>query len=261
MKLGVRLESFRLPPRKALEEAEKLGVRGVQFDAVGDLSAKALSQTGRRELRNRIHAHHLELSAVGCPLRHGLDYADHLDARVEYVKQTMALSYELGARLVVVQAGKIPAPDQPSLMVEALADLGRHGDRIGAVLALETGLEDGATLAGFLRRFDTGSLAANLDPANLLMHDFDPYVAVSSLRELVAHVHARDARRSSASRTVQETPLGHGDIDWMKMLATLEEIDYRGWLVVERESGDDRAGDVARGVSFLRRFLPTRGEP
>ena len=35
LKIGVRLESFDLPLRRALTEASKLGVAGVQVDAVG----------------------------------------------------------------------------------------------------------------------------------------------------------------------------------------------------------------------------------
>ncbi len=50
-------------------------------------------------------------------------------------------------------------------------------------------------------------------------------------------------------------PLGHGDIDWMELLGALEEVEYRGYLTVERESGDNRLADVAAGVAFLRRFI------
>ena len=50
-------------------------------------------------------------------------------------------------------------------------------------------------------------------------------------------------------------PLGHGDIDWMNFLAKLEEVEYRGWLTIERETGENRLADVAAGVSFLRRLI------
>jgi sugar phosphate isomerase/epimerase len=50
-------------------------------------------------------------------------------------------------------------------------------------------------------------------------------------------------------------PLGHGDIDWLEYLGVLEEIEYRGWLTVERESGEKRVADVAAGVAFLRRLV------
>jgi hypothetical protein len=50
-------------------------------------------------------------------------------------------------------------------------------------------------------------------------------------------------------------PLGHGDIDWIRYLAVLEEIEYRGWLTVAREGGDNRVADVGAGIGFLARFM------
>ena len=50
-------------------------------------------------------------------------------------------------------------------------------------------------------------------------------------------------------------PLGHGDIDWLRYLGVLEEGEYRGWLTVERETGNNPLADVAEGVAFLRRLL------
>jgi L-ribulose-5-phosphate 3-epimerase len=110
-------------------------------------------------------------------------------------------------------------------------------------------------LRAFLDRFDTGSLGANFDPANLLMHGFDIYESLRALRAKIVHVHAKDARSARASRAAQEVPLGHGDIDWMQFLSVLEEIEYRGYLAIEREVGDNRLADVAAGVAFLRRFV------
>ena len=76
-----------------------------------------------------------------------------------------------------------------------------------------------------------------------------------ALHRRIVHAHAKDARRASPSRAAQEVPLGHGDIDWLEYLGILEEIEYRGWLTVEREVGDNRVADVAAGVAFLRRLV------
>jgi sugar phosphate isomerase/epimerase len=32
-------------------------------------------------------------------------------------------------------------------------------------------------------------------------------------------------------------------------------VGYRGWLTIERETGETRAADVAAAVAFLRRFV------
>jgi sugar phosphate isomerase/epimerase len=258
LKIGIRLESLGLPLRRALGEVQRLGVRGVQADAGGELSPHALSQTGRTAFRHLLQSHNLELTALGCPLRRGLDSPQDQQQRIEHIEAVLGLSVDLGARIAIVQAGRVPEKaDDPRapLLTEALRVLGSHGDRIGAVLALETGLESGAVLGTFLDRFNTGSLGVNLDPANLLMGGFDPYESARALHSRVVHSNAKDARVSGASRTAQEMPLGQGDIDWTCYLAALEEIEYRGWLTVAREGGDNRVADVAAGIGFLARIM------
>jgi sugar phosphate isomerase/epimerase len=258
LQIGIRLESLGLSLRRALAEASRLGVAGVQVDAVGDLAPNALSDTGRREFRHLLRSHNVELTALGCPLRRGLDAIENQQPRIEHVQKVLALSYDLGPRKVIVQAGAVPEdPQNPRRqpLTESLRALSQFGDRTGTQLALETGLENGSVLATFLDNFDTGSLGVNLDPANLLLHGFDPYESVQALGRRIIHTHAKDARQASASRAAQEVPLGQGDIDWMKFLGVLEEVEYRGWLTIERETGDSRRADVAAGVAFLRRLV------
>ena len=254
-KIGIRLEALGLPLRRALKEAQRLGVTGVQMDATGDLSPHTLSPSGRRAIRVLLRSHNLELTALGCALRRDLGNADDQQQRIDYTKAVLSLSLDLGTRVVLVQAGRVP--DQADdvrgvLLTEALRCLGRHANRIGAMLALETGLDSGAALAAFLDRFDTGGLGVNLDPANLLLHDFDPCASGRALRDKVVHARATDARRAGASRSAQEVPLGQGDVDWAQNLCMLQEIAYHGWLTAE--GGSNRVADVAAGINFLQRF-------
>lgn len=259
LRIGLRLESLGLPFRKALQKATQLKVRGVRFDAVGDLSPNKLSHTGVREVRNLLRSYDLELTALGCPLRRSLASPEDQQLRLENIGKVMKQSYDMGPGVVIVQAGKIPEDLESPMgqsMHDAVEQLARQGDRCGAVLALETGLESGEALASFLNRFDTASLGVNLDPANLLLHGFGVEQSARALRGKIVHADAKDARISAASRGSEEVPLGHGDIDWMGYVAVLEEIEYRGWITLEREMGEDRESDVSEGLDFLRRFVP-----
>jgi L-ribulose-5-phosphate 3-epimerase len=258
MKIGVCLKALGVPFRRALFEAQKLGVRGVELDASGDLSPKALSQTGRRELQHLLRSHDLELSALGCPLRRGLDVAENQQQRLDHIRDVLALSFDLGPRLVIVQAGKIPEKDddpRAPLMKDALTALGQHGDRTGTILALETGPDNGAVLKDFLDRYDNGSLAACFNPGNLLINGHNPHACARDLAKRLVYAHATDARYSSAGKGAREVPLGHGDIDWLQMIGTFEEIDYHGWLVIDREASPQAAQEVAASVQFLRRLV------
>ncbi len=258
LKIGIDLSALELPLRRGLEEAQRLAVAGVQFDAAGDLAPRQLSETGRRQLKQWLRAHDLEAAALRCPLRRGLDVAENQEARIDHVKEVMSLSFDLGPRLVLVEAGRPPEGDESAArrFREALEALGRHGDRVGTTLAIETGPESGEQLRTLLDTFDTGSLAVSLDPANLLMHGHAPFDSARALHGRIAYVSARDARRAGANRAAQEVPLGHGDIDWLYFLGVLEEVGYRGWITVVREAGTNRRTDVAAGVALLRRIIP-----
>jgi sugar phosphate isomerase/epimerase len=256
LKIGVHLASLGLPLRRSLEAVERLGVTGVQVDAVGDLAPRALTQTGRREVRHLLQTHNLSLTALGCPMRHGLDIADRQQERIEHVQAVLNLSFDVGARVVVVEAGAVPQDaSKAGLLTEAVLTLGHYGDRTGTVLALQSGLEPGSVLCAFLDRFDTGGLGVNFDAADLLMHGFDPYESARACHARIVHAYARDARQAGAGRVGHEVPLGQGDVDWLQLAAVFEEIDYHRWLTLRQEGGKDPLGSLAAGVQFLRRLL------
>jgi L-ribulose-5-phosphate 3-epimerase len=258
MKIGVCLESLGLPLRQALQRSASMGVKGVQFDAVGDRSPKQLTDTGRRELRTLLRNHDVEITALNCPLRYGIDTIENQDARLEHIRQVMALAFELGPRLVIVPFPKISTDAdsrRASALRAALLDLGRYGDRIGSSIALEIGFDAAKTIRDYLGAFECGSLGVHYDPVNMLLHDRDPVKNLLPLQGKILHTQARDARLASVNQTAAEVPVGAGDIEWMGYFGTLTAIDYRGWVVVKRDIGDNRLADVEAGVKFLRRVV------
>lgn len=247
-----------MPLRRSLPELRKLDVAGVELEAVGDLAPAQLSDTGRRELRHLFRSYDLELTALACPLRRGLAVPENQEARLDYLRQALSMSWDLGAKIVVIEPGPITYDDKDPrkiILNEALTALGRHGERVGATLALETGLNEGETLAKFLDALGVGGLGANLNPGNLLIHGHDPYAAARTLRHRIVHIHAKDARIASASGSALEVPLGHGDIDWLQMIATLEEIEYRGYVTIEKTPGANPLVEAKAAVEFLKRLI------
>lgn len=258
MKIGVCLDSFALPLRQALQRAATMGVSGVQFSAVGDLTPQRLSETGRRELRTLLRGFNLQLTALTCPLRYGIDTLENHEARVEHIRQTMSLAFDLGPRLVVVALPKIlddAAAPRAVTMRNALLELGRHGDRVGASVALEIGFDSGEKVRDYLNSLESGCLGVHYDPVNLLLHDFDPIQNLLPLCGKILHTQARDARLATVSRTAAEVPVGAGDINWLAYMGTLTALEYEGWVVVKREIGEQRLADVEAGVKFLRRVI------
>ena len=257
LRVGIVVESTGLSVRGAITEAARMGAAGIQVDAAGELHPDNLGGTARREFRNLLRSSDQELAALGVPLRHGLDVAENQQPRIDKVRKVMQLAFDLGARKVVVPCPHIPddpASTRAQLMREALLALGTFGDRVGTVLALEIGFDPADKVKGYLDGFETGSLKVTYDPANMLVNGHAPLANLTPLQGWIAHVHARDARSAGVSRGMQEVPLGAGDVDWMAFAATLQVIEYDGFLTVEREQGQSRLADVTAGVKFLKRF-------
>jgi len=240
--LGVRLEPS--PSlREEIRQAATLGAKGVVLDASGDLHPDRLSETGRREVRHLLRSVELTLIALHLPTRSPFDNLEGLDDRVRRADRAFTLAYELGTRLVLIRAGAVPPeaePDRRVVYKTALSELARHADHRGIRLAIETGLEPGATLRLLFESIASPALAAGIDPAALLSHGLDPVLATRELSTWVAHAYANDAAtgvRTSRIANPRGSGFPPGALDWEEYLGALEEINYHGFLTAWPATG------------------------
>src|SRR3954468_18150409 len=113
MKIGIVLESMGLSFRQGLPLASRMGAAGVQVDAAGDLAPDRLTETARREMKNLLRTYAQDLTALNCPLRRGLDVAENQQPRLEYIRRSMGLAFELGPRMVIAPMPKLPSENEP----------------------------------------------------------------------------------------------------------------------------------------------------
>jgi sugar phosphate isomerase/epimerase len=253
-----------LKPDRAIKdqirEAARLGAKGVVLDALGELSPDRLGETGRRELRHVLRSVELSLIALSLPTRRPFDTEDQLDERLTRADRAFAMTYDLGGRLVLVQAGAFP-DDASSLRREvflrALRELARQADHRGVRLALETGFDPGTRVRSELEALGAPSLASSIDPAALLRFGHDPIAATRDLGPWVAHAYANEAT-SPAGRAVVANPFGSGfrpgALDWAEYLGALEEIDYGGFLTIWPDPSVDQGAAFNEFASVLKRF-------
>src|SRR5262245_6285817 len=255
IKLGLELASLRIPLRKGLLIARELGAEAVEIDLRNQLRPNDLSRTGVRHLRKMLDDLNLRISAVAFRTRRGYATADELEARIEATKRAMTTAYELGTNVVVNHIGRVPPGGDEkatSMMVEALSELGRHGQKVGALLTAETGTESGDDLAALIARLPPGSIGVDLNPANLIVHGHSPRTAAQALAPHVLHVHATDATRDLALGRGIEVPLGQGNAEFPELLGILEEHQYRGYITVSRHDTDNPLADIQQALTFLR---------
>jgi sugar phosphate isomerase/epimerase len=256
--LGLRLDPER-PVRDQIYEAVRIGARGVVVDAIGDLAPHRLSETGRREFRHILRTVELSLVAISLPTRRPFDTTDQLDDRLRRADAAFAMAFELGTDVVLARVGAVPPKvDTTRLEVftNAVRELGLRADHRGVRLAIETGTEPGAMLHSFLESLAVPSLAASIDPANLLQVGIDPVQAVRELGEIVAHAYANDATGTVRMAAPNPRGLGFppGALDWEEYLGALEEVAYHGFLTVWPPPGREAAGYFAATYERLERL-------
>ncbi len=254
LSLAIATRCLSLPLKPALVLAAQLGAGGVQIDGRNELKPDELSATGRRELLHRLEEMRLSIAALDFPLRSGLFDPDRLDARIAALKQAMDFSSLLRCRVVTVKlGGKLPGENEPmkDLPLTVLNDLAGHGNHVGVTLALGPGGDSPTALLELLRHVSSGPLGINFDPASVVSAGRSPVDAVAEWGAFVTHVTVRDAT-GKGDGTATEVPVGRGEVAWQELLAVIYELDFRGWFCVDRTQGDDRAGDAARAIQYIR---------
>ena len=68
----------------------------------------------------------------------------------------------------------------------------------------------------------------------------------------IRHIHLKDAVLTKKPGTWgTEVPWGDGEVDAPRFLAELQAAGYAGNFAIEREGGNDRAGDIALAARRL----------
>lgn len=273
-KIGVMLESLRLPIPQALDTIAALGAEGVQvYTSRGELSPKVISHTMRRDFPRMVADRGLAISAIVGDLGHGFGDAAKNPGLIEESKRILDMAKEWGVNIVTTHIGVVPEDAKHPryrIMQEACGELAQYADNLKAHFAVETGPETALTLRGFLDSLHSRGVAVNLDPANFVMvTGDDPVQAVHTLKDYIVHTHAKDGRRLYqkdpeliygivADQDVVtdpafvELPLGEGDVPFDAYLKALKAVGYQGYLTIEREVGEEPVQDIRRAVAFLR---------
>jgi sugar phosphate isomerase/epimerase len=254
LKKSIRLESLRLPFKKAIIAAAEIGAEGIEINGRTEIRPTEMTRTAVRHLKKMLADLNLTVSAVHFPTRRGFGVADDLDRRLDATKAAMKMAFELGSNIVINRIGPVPDDCQSerwSTMVQALTDLGNYSQKAGAWLAARTGNESGETLKTLIDSLPPQSLTIDFDPGDFVINGFSPTEAMKILGPHVMSFRARDAVTDFSQGRGVEVQLGRGSVDWAALLGTLEEHNYSGYLTVERDSEENSIEQCAQAMEYL----------
>lgn len=186
----------------------------------------------------------------------GLRPDHHWKANLERARKAAPLVRELGASLVTFHAGFLPHdPHDPlrAVMLDRLTVVHDIFADAGVETALETGQESAETLRELLEELALPHLGVNFDPANMILYDMgDPVQALTTLAPWVKQIHLKDATRTTTpGQWGTEVPIGSGEVDWARFFDAMRAANLSVDLCIEREAGEDRVGDIRKGLTHL----------
>lgn len=269
--IGCALWSLAIPDTvHSLEAAARLGFESVQFTFCQDAD---LEPANLRRIEQAIDQTGLDVPAgmVGFPgedwqsiatIRRtgGLVDPATFPERLERCRRWAGAMATLGIDHVTTHIGFVPEAADPRY-AGVLDRISRAADAFkaaGMTMGLETGQESGAALRKVLEDLGRDDVSVNYDPANFILYGSDdPVVAARELGPRTSMAHMKDGVPSArpGEDWGEEVPVGKGSVDFPCVLAALADGGFRGTLILEREAGNDRAGDLTAGRRFLEDLL------
>lgn len=232
-------------PGDTLEErfaaAQSSGFDGIELGAQGDGRFAARAD----ELARARAAGVVMPSAVAHTSLFVGDFdPDRSRRAIEDVKAILSMLPSAGATGLVMPNGfavfstKLP-PFQPprsaeasrAALVEALRELGEHGERVGAKIFLEplNRYEDYlintlADAVSVVQEVDSPAVVVIADTFHMSIEETDIGAAIRAAGHHIEHVQLGDSGRLEP---------GNGHYDWPETLDALDDIAYTGWLAME----------------------------
>ncbi len=181
--------------------------------------------------------------------------------RLERTVKVRDITAGLGVKMMTTHIGFVPhnpASAAYGSMRQRMQTVADCLAEKGLTLTMETGQEPADVLLRFIAAVGRPNIKVNFDPGNVILYGIgDPVEAAEKLAPHITHMHCKDAIASDqpGAKWGQEVPLGQGQARLGEVIKTLKGRGYKGPLIIEREAGADRVGDIRTGIGFLNSVL------
>ncbi len=257
-------------PEQLAEVASTCEVRGVQLHLdpirTGDWDLEqtrdALGQRGLTILSAMMTTRDEDYSTLESIARTGGIRPDATwDENLDAARANAEIALALGLDLITFHAGFLPERSDPerATITRRLDQIADVFNARGVRVALETGQESPEELLALLEELDRDDLGVNFDPANMILYaSGDPVASLEALAGRVMQIHIKDADPTSTPGAWGvERPMGEGNVDWEAFFGVVQ-AHLRGVdLLIERESGENRAGDILAAARRVRAMAPS----
>ncbi len=252
VKVGMCDWSMQRTDLRAFDRAKKIGLDGVEV-SIG--SVKNDLWLRRPEVQKKYldaaKRHGMEMPSMAMGLLNGVPLVS--DPRAPgWVADTIAVAPKLGAKVVLLAffgKGKLTYDDkrERAKLISILKDLAPKAEKAGVILGLENLLSAEQNLA-VIDQVGSKHLQVYYDVWNAAGQKYDVVKEIKQMgKAQICQVHFKEGRDLLG---------GSGKVDWAAVAGALNEIGYRGWLILETSSPSrDVVKDTRKNLQYLKRLF------
>lgn len=191
----------------------------------------------------------------------GLVPADYRAMRVQELIAGADFAKKLHITDIVTHMGFIPDnPYDPnfSAFCVAVRTVAAHLKANGQNLLFESGQETPVTMLRCFEKVGLDNLYVNLDTANIILYGMgNPVDALDVFGRYVRNLHAKDGFFPTNGHDLgEEVRLGDGKVDFPEVFRKLKELDYHGFVTIEREiDGAEQTRDILYAKAYLEKII------
>ena len=210
----------------AFELAREIGLDGVQVSMGTEANHMHLRQPEvQRKFKEAAKASGLQVASLAIGELNNIPYKS--DPRtIEWVKDSIDVCQSLGVRVVLLAffGNDDLRDDQAGIdeVVRRLKDVAPKAEKAGISLGIESWLNANQHLE-ILDRVGSKAVRVYYDVCNSSDRGYDIYKEIRQLGKRICEFHAKE----------NGSLLGQGKIDFKKVRAAMDDIEYTGWIQIE----------------------------
>jgi len=210
----------------SLEAAKRIGLDGVQVDfGRGEDTLPLFDADLQRRFLDEVRKQDMQIASLAMGVLNNIPYKS--DPRAEqWVAEGIDVCKALGVKVVLLAFfgnGDLRNDEKgKDVVVERLKRVAAKAEEAGVFLAIESWLSAEEHLE-IINRVGSPAVKVYYDVANSHKAGYDIYKEIRRLGKNICEFHAKD----------YDDLYGKGSIDFEQVREAMDDIGYRGWLVME----------------------------
>jgi len=222
---------------RSIKKVAELGYEGVE------LAIRDPDKVDQERITKLVKSYHLEVPAIGTGQAYGeegLSFSHpHLEIRkraVNRIKDHINFAAKFSAQVIIglirgkVEEG-VSREDAEKWTLDCIGDCARKAQELGVSLTVEplnryetNFLNTIAETISFIKKMNLSNIGVLIDTFHMNIEEASIYESIKKSKSYLSHVHVADSNRWAP---------GSGHLDFTRIIKTLEEIDYKGYISAE----------------------------